>query len=331
MAIKQTRNRLWMSCAAALVAVVGSGIVVAQAGKTQRADTRQVAVRVNNAALNRQAGFPENAEHVNRTADGKLSWMMTPAEMRRKASFESKYLTPARKKVAASLTDGQQGVDAKLFGVSDDATEMISGLQFEGGLADTLLTRGSNGDISCLVTSLATDFMAQLKLPSGARVTRMIAYGFDGSLIDDTDVYLDQVCFGGVNNGSGTAPQVHITSGFTGGTYAVASETSDLVIDNSDCVYVVRAQTSDTLLCSAANRLSAVAIKWKRQVSPDLPYSTFIDVPPGAPFHASIEALVASGITAGCGNDKFCPQNPVTRGQMAAFLSRALGLHWPDN
>ena len=38
--------------------------------------------------------------------------------------------------------------------------------------------------------------------------------------------------------------------------------------------------------------------------------------------------LAASGITAGCGGGNYCPDAPLTRGQMAVFLSRALGLHW---
>lgn len=41
---------------------------------------------------------------------------------------------------------------------------------------------------------------------------------------------------------------------------------------------------------------------------------------------ASIEALSNAGITRGCGADRFCPDDPVTRGQMAAFLDRALNL-----
>lgn len=44
---------------------------------------------------------------------------------------------------------------------------------------------------------------------------------------------------------------------------------------------------------------------------------------------ADILALAAAGITRGCNppaNDHFCPQAPVTRGAMAAFLVRALGL-----
>ena len=40
---------------------------------------------------------------------------------------------------------------------------------------------------------------------------------------------------------------------------------------------------------------------------------------------ADINALAAAGITSGCAADRFCPTGPVSRGQMAAFLYRALG------
>jgi hypothetical protein len=48
-----------------------------------------------------------------------------------------------------------------------------------------------------------------------------------------------------------------------------------------------------------------------------------------SPFQADIEWLAAQGITAGCNppfSDFFCPTAPVTREQMATFISRALGL-----
>jgi hypothetical protein len=45
----------------------------------------------------------------------------------------------------------------------------------------------------------------------------------------------------------------------------------------------------------------------------------------GSVFEADIEKLATRGITTGCGGDRFCPDDPVTRGQMAAFLVRALG------
>jgi len=61
------------------------------------------------------------------------------------------------------------------------------------------------------------------------------------------------------------------------------------------------------------------------------------DLPPGGTFtddngnvhEGYIEAIAAEGITIGCNppiNDEYCPKDFVTRGQMAAFLVRALGL-----
>ncbi len=65
-----------------------------------------------------------------------------------------------------------------------------------------------------------------------------------------------------------------------------------------------------------------------------------VDAPPPGPtdffvdddvsvFEADINAIAAVGITLGCNppaNDMFCPGESVTRGQMAAFLARALGI-----
>ena len=50
-------------------------------------------------------------------------------------------------------------------------------------------------------------------------------------------------------------------------------------------------------------------------------------------FAGDIDRLAAAKVTTGCNppdNDRFCPDDPVTRGQMAAFLARALGLG-PDS
>ncbi len=51
----------------------------------------------------------------------------------------------------------------------------------------------------------------------------------------------------------------------------------------------------------------------------------FFDVGPGNGFRDFIEALAFHGITSGCGNSNYCPNNPVTREQMAVFLLR--GIH----
>lgn len=48
----------------------------------------------------------------------------------------------------------------------------------------------------------------------------------------------------------------------------------------------------------------------------------FDDVPATASYHDDVEALVNAGITSGCGGGSYCPNNAVTRGQMAQFLNR---------
>jgi hypothetical protein len=59
-----------------------------------------------------------------------------------------------------------------------------------------------------------------------------------------------------------------------------------------------------------------------------IPVGRFID-DDWSPFEADIEWIADGGVTKGCNppaNDRFCPEALVTRGQMAAFLVRALGL-----
>ena len=60
----------------------------------------------------------------------------------------------------------------------------------------------------------------------------------------------------------------------------------------------------------------------------ELPDTTvdYFDDDDGSPFEADINRMAAAGITRGCGQRQFCPRQVVDRGQMAAFMSRALGL-----
>ena len=58
------------------------------------------------------------------------------------------------------------------------------------------------------------------------------------------------------------------------------------------------------------------------------PTSMFADVLLGDPFKPFIEELYNDGITSGCSSNplRYCPDQPVTRGQMAVFLMRAFSL-----
>lgn len=53
-------------------------------------------------------------------------------------------------------------------------------------------------------------------------------------------------------------------------------------------------------------------------------HETFSDTA-GNPHEAGIHFLSESGITSGCGDGRYCPQDALTRGQMATFLHRLAG------
>ncbi len=52
--------------------------------------------------------------------------------------------------------------------------------------------------------------------------------------------------------------------------------------------------------------------------------TVFSDVPAGAFAADFIEQLAAEGLTVGCGGGLFCPDNPLTRGQAAAYIAQSL-------
>lgn len=98
------------------------------------------------------------------------------------------------------------------------------------------------------------------------------------------------------------------------------------VVDNFNRAYWVRVTLPAT---DDSTSLGVVRVYYQLQVSAAPAVATFGDVPTSHAFFRFIEALNASGITAGCGSGNFCPDSPLTRGQMAVFLSIALGLHFP--
>ncbi len=59
----------------------------------------------------------------------------------------------------------------------------------------------------------------------------------------------------------------------------------------------------------------------------------FADVPPSSPFFHFVNVMKLWSITAGCSASEYCPAAPVTRGQMAVFLIRAIfgeGFSYPQ-
>ncbi len=170
----------------------------------------------------------------------------------------------------------------------------------------------------------AQEVEAPVFLPAGAQITSIELEGCDTSASSQVVFILYRIAS---NGGTTTLSDL----GGTGTTATPGCSTFPLAlsvphtVDNAN-VYAVAVKGGTT----SATSYTAVRVKYHLQVSPAPSVATFSDVPVGSIYFPFVEALYASGITAGCGGGNFCPNSPLTRGQMAVFLATALGLHWPN-
>ena len=71
--------------------------------------------------------------------------------------------------------------------------------------------------------------------------------------------------------------------------------------------------------------MSALIIRSRYGISTPTNYPTtpyFTDVPASHPYFPWIQKMKQLGITSGCGTNIYCPDDPVTLGQMAVFIMR---------
>jgi hypothetical protein len=77
--------------------------------------------------------------------------------------------------------------------------------------------------------------------------------------------------------------------------------------------------------------IGSAGFGYNLQISPPPGTPTFSDVPMSDTAFPFVEALVHAGITVGCDVGppaRYCPDDPVTRRQMAVFIAKSLGLDW---
>jgi hypothetical protein len=180
---------------------------------------------------------------------------------------------------------------------------------------------------------------APLGLPNGAVVDEIGLLVTDNDGASDITAYFEVECF------PVTGPGPH-----GGGYYWTATSsgiTGDGVVTMTGSPFTLRARGNCQVggsgvydayfyyyvaayLETTSHSFSGAVVKWHRTISPAPITATFNDVPTSDPLFQYVEALAASGITVGCGGGNYCPGNFLTRGQMAVYLAKALGLHWPE-
>lgn len=209
-------------------------------------------------------------------------------------------------------------VEPKEFGIQDDTITVISGTAFKGNRTGYGVLLGL-----ALFAPLNFDshFYAALNLPAGAVIDFI---GFNNT--SDTDSILGIALWQRDRYANLT-----LLMGFSAPAHGwdtdFAGPLNITVPDHVDKALILEIENAPS---PTYEYFGYVEVHWHRTVSPPPSSPSFADVPPSDPFYQFIEAIHAAGITAGCGGGNFCPDQPITRKQEAAFLSKALGLHWPN-
>jgi len=167
------------------------------------------------------------------------------------------------------------------------------------------------------------EMRAGVQIPAGSKITGLEVTGCDDSDTDDIKAGLLECPDPTADCRTIAVVQ---TSGKPGCTFFDTSLADGPTVDNLLNTYglVIQLGADKNL------RFRNVRVFYKRVLSAAPPTATFGDVPTNHQFFRAIEALAASGITQGCGNGNFCPNDLVTRAAMASFLARALGLYFPN-
>jgi len=233
-----------------------------------------------------------------------------------------------------TLTARAQAPAPQEFGTDDDSLRVVGFMEFqpEGGQANTFSSEAlrwntQGGELIASVNDL----------PNGALIEQVGYYFHDSDQGDDLTFQLCQnfINVDGSHNANVRLCYVPMTTAGAPGDGALFQSPDWTVLHRRDVdgdgdlelvQYVIRASTPSG---DMTNSVRAARIRWQRQVTPPPQSATFNDVPANHLFFQFIEALADSGITAGCGGGNYCPDAPLTRGQMAVFLAKALGLHWP--
>lgn len=167
----------------------------------------------------------------------------------------------------------------------------------------------------CYATGGSNWWHAPMNVPNGVDIYAVRLYYYDNSGSNLT-WWLTRY--------TGTTTVQDISFATSSGTPGYTSGTFDPIhiVDNRYGYMVIILQSA----YGNGLQFRGARISWRRVIGP-AGAQQFWDVPPGAPFYQEINNLARSGITTGYPDGSYQPNSTVTRGQMAAFLSRGFGLY----
>jgi hypothetical protein len=211
--------------------------------------------------------------------------------------------------------------------ISDEAGNPITGLPYTGGETYMILKTAAFEDVN-------TDYWARLFIErlylagiTGGCNTNPLQYCPEGTV---TRAQMAVFLLRGIHTSSYTPPSIGASSGF-----------GDVPIDYWSGAWIKQlAAEGITTGCGNGNfcpehpvtraQMAVFLLKAKYGASyapPGVGAGTgFGDVQPGYWAATWIKQLVNEGITTGCGNGNYCPEDAVTRAQMAVFLVRTFTL-----
>ena len=247
-----------------------------------------------------------------RGADG------NPTNREQLAKFHRDWIAAGRP-AAASAT-----VDPK-FGIQQQEYINIHSYAFQANTSSDLILDDGNGYRYFGVINVP--FMAAaVQIPSGAMLNSLTisaCAAHQGDLV--VGLFDNGVGGSGTGGGTNIGGLFPVDAGCGKTSFGLGDVTYTRNLDHP--LYLVIHFAGDET--DGSTKFNDIFIGFFRQVSPAPQVATFGDVPATDPAFQYIEALAASGVTGGCSGGNYCPDNFVTRRQMAVFLAKALGLNWP--
>jgi hypothetical protein len=233
---------------------------------------------------------------------------------------------------AGSLQGPQAPEPSQAWG-SQQGSTWIAASQFAVRLFDTepVLTYDTFFFFNSPGSVSPTPYFAQLTLEPGLRINRINCVYRDTSAANNV-TFIWYKYLTNLTTGVTTTHDLDsfVSTGAPGvGVGSLLPPTGEETMHNYDPATNTLINHYIGVFVSDDTSFAGCHVFYQRQVAPGPASAHFSDVPASSPWFQSVEALVSTGVTGGCAPGLYCPNDPVTRGQMATFLAKALGMGFP--